>query len=287
MDELMIKPRGYNEIQVTVQGRVFDERTKKFLEPELKHKQLSVTVKRHGSYAKVVGVHELVGLAYIPNPTQHKYIRFIDGDRTNVHVRNLYWAEEPADDMATVHLPEYSDFYKLVRDGRIWSERLMAFMSPSPGSKDYPSVWLFGHKGKNSWQQLHRLIAFAFVHNPDPDHLTVCHHIDNNSRNAAANNLRWVSTATNVKEGWNAGRFRPKGANHCKFKGYYVFEGVVTETVAEMASHLGVTPGRVAAMMRHEQVQLIPKDRVPHGTDVKKQILDSMNKRRLSRSKKK
>lgn len=37
-------------------------------------------------------IHKLVAEAFIPNENNYKYIRFIDGDKSNCHYQNLQWS---------------------------------------------------------------------------------------------------------------------------------------------------------------------------------------------------
>lgn len=45
--------------------------------------------------------------------------------------------------------------------------------------------------------RVHRLVAFAFLDNDDPEHKTVVDHIDNDPMNNMAINLRWASPKGN------------------------------------------------------------------------------------------
>jgi hypothetical protein len=47
-------------------------------------------------------------------------------------------------------------------------------------------------------QLVHRLVAFAFVENPDPENYTVVDHIDRNKQNNTADNLRWTNYSGNA-----------------------------------------------------------------------------------------
>lgn len=58
----------------------------------------------------------------------------------------------------------------------------------------YPCVDLYD-KGKRSKILVHRAVALAFV--PNPDGLEIVNHIDENPRNARAENLEWCSSSYN------------------------------------------------------------------------------------------
>jgi len=53
--------------------------------------------------------------------------------------------------------------------------------------------------GRRHKQLVHRLVALAF-HGPPPEGLTDCAHIDHDSMNNWASNLKWLSHADNVSE---------------------------------------------------------------------------------------
>ena len=36
-------------------------------------------------------IHRLVAIHFLPNPSNHKYVKFKDGDKNNVRFDNLYW----------------------------------------------------------------------------------------------------------------------------------------------------------------------------------------------------
>ena len=52
--------------------------------------------------------------------------------------------------------------------------------------------------GKN--KKIHRLVARAFVNNPDKQKYTTVHHIDGNRYNNNKDNLQWCSLYDNIKE---------------------------------------------------------------------------------------
>ena len=54
-------------------------------------------------------------------------------------------------------------------------------------------------KGK----RVHRLVAEAFVHNPNPDEYHEVHHIDNNPRNNHASNLEWCDRKYNLSQSYD------------------------------------------------------------------------------------
>lgn len=51
--------------------------------------------------------------------------------------------------------------------------------------------------------QLHRLVAEAFI--PNPNNLPQVNHIDGDKKNNAANNLEWVTNSDNMQKSWKIG----------------------------------------------------------------------------------
>lgn len=62
---------------------------------------------------------------------------------------------------------------------------------------------------------IHRMVALAFIKNPNPSEYTEVDHIDFNPQNNNANNLQWVSPKMNVRRTREAGRyFIKRGESH-------------------------------------------------------------------------
>lgn len=90
-----------------------------------------------------------------------------------------------------------------------------------PGYKVTPEGVVYGKKGRPLWQQLnidgypvvymrdinqkqhckrvHRLVAVAFVENPDPENYLIVNHLDSNRENSHYLNLEWTDFSGNVQ----------------------------------------------------------------------------------------
>ena len=55
--------------------------------------------------------------------------------------------------------------------------------------------------GKCSWKRVNRIVAEAFI--PNPDELPVVMHLDNNKQNCNVENLKWGTTQENTQQAFN------------------------------------------------------------------------------------
>jgi len=82
--------------------------------------------------------------------------------------------------------------------GRIFSLKSNRFLKPSYDKRGYASVELF-RKGESKKLLVHRIVAEAFILNPD--NLPQINHIDENPRNNNVNNLEWCTAKYNMNYG--------------------------------------------------------------------------------------
>jgi hypothetical protein len=76
---------------------------------------------------------------------------------------------------------------------------------PELGSLVYPYVVYYLKKdGKRYYNKAHRLVAKAFISNPE--NKKVVNHIDSNPRNNHVDNLDWVTHSENAKHAYDNGR---------------------------------------------------------------------------------
>ena len=72
--------------------------------------------------------------------------------------------------------------------------------------KGYPSVDLYEH-GQRTTRPVHRLVAEAFI--PNPENRLEVNHIDGNKHNNNADNLEWVTHKENCRHAWDTGLIEP------------------------------------------------------------------------------
>jgi|SRR5690554_909556 len=107
--------------------------------------------------------------------------------------------------------------------------------------------------GKAFPKKLHRLVAEAFISNPD--NLPEVHHKDFDRGNARADNLEWVDRYTNLEYTWKETGFNSPGRSHHKVQSYLLITplngivGYVTFGRKQLQS-LGFDQGAVSNVTR-------------------------------------
>ena len=82
----------YEGYYITTDGRVWSEKSKKFLS-QFPHKNGYLLCDLyHDGKRKQHKIHRLVALTFIPNPENKPQVNHIDGNKANNHIDNLEWA---------------------------------------------------------------------------------------------------------------------------------------------------------------------------------------------------
>lgn len=92
----------------------------------------------------------------------------------------------------------FEGLYAVTSCGRVWSYRSKKFMKLRVNKKGYVNV-NFKVNGQQSSHSVHRLVALAYL--PNPDNLPEVNHKDENKQNNAVTNLEWCSRIYNVNYG--------------------------------------------------------------------------------------
>lgn len=88
--------------------------------------------------------------------------------------------------------------YFIQDDGQVWSEKSHKYLSQSKRGSYY-RVTLVSPSGDKVTLSVHRLVAEAFI--PNPENKPHVNHIDENKENNNVNNLEWVTEAENANHG--------------------------------------------------------------------------------------
>lgn len=91
----------------------------------------------------------------------------------------------------------FENRYTIFDDGRIYSKRTNKFLTPHYNKNGYLTVELGDNEYKFKEYKLHRLLAIAFI--PNPNNYKVVHHKDENKLNNSLDNLEWTTHKLNVQ----------------------------------------------------------------------------------------
>lgn len=98
----------------------------------------------------------------------------------------------------------FEGIYSVTDDGRVFSHpridargnrRKGKWLKPIPDGDGYPRVHLCMNGVRRKWQ-IHRLVAFAFI--PNPEGKPAVNHKDGVKSNNCVSNLEWVTNQENI-----------------------------------------------------------------------------------------
>lgn len=99
----------------------------------------------------------------------------------------------------------WEGLYAITSCGRVWSYRKQKFLTPFIDGSGYYNASLY-NKGIRKAYKIHRLVAEAFI--PNPNNLTDVNHKDEDKTHNHINNLEWLSHKDNVNYGTNIERMK-------------------------------------------------------------------------------
>ena len=144
-------------------------------------------------------------------------------------------------------IPGFSK-YDATDDGHIIYRASGEFVEEHRHSGGYPCVTVKNDAGKSVQTCVHRLVALAFIENPE--HKKYVDHIDADRTNNRASNLRWVTQSENMK---NPNMKKSKGKSH---NGFVVLNLKLDEETRRNLGELAKANGRAAC---REAEQIIKK----------------------------
>lgn len=104
----------------------------------------------------------------------------------------------------------YEGLYQISNEGRVWSVRKQRILSPHKKNNGYLEILLTPVNGKRKYERVHRLVALAFIEQPDG--CTVVNHLDGDKTNNRVDNLEWCTVQRNTKHAFdnNLGGFQER-----------------------------------------------------------------------------
>lgn len=125
----------------------------------------------------------------------------------------------------------YEGLYAITSCGKVWSYRSQKFLSSYTQTCGYLAVKLW-ENGKEKQHYIHRLVAQAYL--PNPDNLPQVDHIDGDKTHNYVNNLQWISNRDNCKK-----------AKKGKIKRIHCFEtGKIYKNCSEATKAVGLASSK-------------------------------------------
>ena len=112
-------------------------------------------------------------------------------------------------DKNRVAVKGFVGLYEVDSDGNVYSvlqtrSRRKGILKQYPNERGYMKVNLYDSDGKCKKKYVHRLVAEAFIDNPE--NKPNVNHIDANVKNNSLNNLEWCTQSENIKHCVKLGR---------------------------------------------------------------------------------
>lgn len=105
--------------------------------------------------------------------------------------------------------------YEISSSGRVRNTRTRKILKPGRKENGYYIANIRVKKNKQKNMYIHRLVAKAFIDNPDPDKYIEVNHIDGDKSNNNVWNLEWVTSSENKIHAFKLGLLLPmKGEEH-------------------------------------------------------------------------
>ena len=133
-------------------------------------------------------------------------------------------------------------------------------------SRRYPQVALLNREGAKTTISLHRLVATAFL--PNPDNKPCINHKDGNSKNALVENLEWVTYQENLTHAIQTGAAARNGAGNpnaklCEEQVHQILARLrAGENSFEIAEDFPISPAGVLDIAMNRSWKSIPRERI-------------------------
>ena len=97
-------------------------------------------------------------------------------------------------------IKDFEKLYQVSNTGEVYSVKRDKILQPKINKYGYKEVCLY-KDGKNYYRTIHRLVAQAFIDNPN--NYSIVNHLDSDKLNNNVNNLEWTTVSGNTKHCYN------------------------------------------------------------------------------------
>lgn len=225
---------GYSKYEASTHGRIRQIEKKLLLTGSIQKGYAVSAMANNAGKTTNIKFHRIIASTFLPNPHQHPTVNHIDKNRNNNYLDNLEWAsmqEQIAHQYAIGSKPktnkgqtigtfclddlpgeEWRDIKGDTSSRRVSNKgRLKFYFGRSKGvlritngslnSDGYLAVNIQLAGGKYLKTTMHRLVAAAFI--PNPDVLPIVNHKDGIKTNCLVENLEWVTAKQNIQHAYD------------------------------------------------------------------------------------
>lgn len=138
---------------------------------------------------------------------------------------------------------QISENYSVTEDGRVYSHNVNRFMKPQSDKQGYMILLIgLGSRNKHKGQLVHRLVAQAYI--PNPENKPQVNHLDGDKSNNHVSNLEWCTASENMRHSIDilgnnkggstyTGKF---GYDHNRSKEVHMYNGGTLEYIRSFGS---------------------------------------------------
>ena len=146
--------------------------------------------------------------------------------------------------MKEVKFEDIQKAYLITSDGKIINKTTNKEKKTFISNNGYKRVTLW-FNGKQKKMSVHRLVAMAFI--PNPDNLPQVNHIDGNKQNNSVENLEWCNQRHNTKEAYKLKLIKSKSTkvNQYDLKGNYI---KTWDSIKEACEKLNLNHGNICTI---------------------------------------
>ena len=142
-------------------------------------------------------------------------------------------------------ISNYEGLYAITSCGKVWSYRRKKFMTPFDSGHGYLCVGLIDAQGKRKVHKVHRLVAEAYIENPEGK--PQVDHIDGCRTHNWCSNLRWTTGKENI------GYTSFVGKNKCFSRIRCVETNEVYKSCADAGRQIGIHPYGINSVLNGKQ----------------------------------